>query len=91
LFILLYLARALEILSQFYINFFIVAEKTYQLTAINLLLNLLLLGFNFIIIQRLGIIGAAIAILMVAMIRLSILYIRAKRLVLLSKSYDRNN
>ena len=80
LFIFLYLSKSLDVITQFYNNFFIVAEKTYQTTLINFILSIVLIILNWILIQKFGIIGGAIVLLLCSIIKFIIFYIKAHKI-----------
>jgi O-antigen/teichoic acid export membrane protein len=80
LFIFLYLSKSIDIITQFYNNFFIVAEKTYQTVLINFILSVVLIIFNWILIQRFGIIGGAIVLLSCSVIKFIIFFIKAHKI-----------
>lgn len=80
IFIILYFSRSFDILTQFYNNFFIIAEKTYQSTLLNLTISLLIVLFNWILIQRIGIMGAAVVLIFTSFIKFILFFINAKRI-----------
>lgn len=79
LFIFLYLSKAVDIITQFYNNFFIIAEKTYQIILINFILSIALVVLNWILIQRFGIIGGAIVLLLCSIIKFIVFFIKAHK------------
>ncbi len=80
LFIFFYLSKSIDIITQFYNNFFIVAEKTYQTTLINFILSVVLIILNWILIQRFGIIGGAIVLLLCSVIKFIVFFIKAHKI-----------
>ena len=80
LFIFLYLSKSIDIITQFYNNFFILAEKTYQTVIINFILSVILIILNWILIQRFGIIGGAIVLFLCSIIKFIIFFIKAHKI-----------
>lgn len=80
LFIFLYLSKSVDIITQFYNNFFIIAEKTYQTTLLNFILSVVLIVLNWILIQRFGIIGGAVVLLLCSIIKFIVFFIKAHRI-----------
>ena len=80
LFIFLYLSKSIDIITQFYNNFFIVAEKTYQTVLINFILSVVLIILNWILIQRFGIIGGAVVLLVCSLLKFIIFFIKAHKI-----------
>ncbi len=80
IFLFLYASKSLDILSQFYNNFFILIEKTYQTVVINFILTILNFILNWILIQRIGIIGAGIALLFCSGVRFFLFYVKSHKI-----------
>lgn len=80
LFIIIYLSKSLDIFTQFYNNFFILAEKTYQATLLNFIISLLVIMFNWVLIQRVGIIGAAIVLMLSSLAKFVLFFVNAHKI-----------
>ncbi len=80
LFLFLYVSKSLDILAQFYNNFFILIEKTYQTVVINFILTILNFILNWILIQRIGIIGGGIALLFCSGVKFFLFFIKSHRI-----------
>ena len=72
--VIVYLSKTFDMITQFYNNFFILAENTKISVSVNIFLGFLFLGLSYILINYYGIIGAAIALLITSFLKFILYY-----------------
>lgn len=80
IFIIIYVSRSFDIFTQFYNNFFIVTEKTYKATLLNFIISVFIVVFNLILIPKIGIIGAAIVLMLSSLVKFMLFFVNAHKI-----------
>ncbi|WP_435352569.1 lipopolysaccharide biosynthesis protein [Emticicia sp. SJ17W-69] len=80
IFVIIYLSKSFDIFTQFYNNFFIVTEKTYQATLLNFIISVFIIVFNWVLIPKIGIIGAAIVLMLSSLVKFMLFFINAHKI-----------
>jgi O-antigen/teichoic acid export membrane protein len=73
-------SRSFDIFTQFYNNFFIVTEKTYKATLLNFIISVFIVVFNLILIPKIGIIGAAIVLMLSSLVKFMLFFVNAHKI-----------